>query len=218
VRRIYVVVEGQTEESFVKDVLAQTFWPRQASLIPILLGKPGHKGGRPTYARLRQDVISQLKQDRNASCSTMLDFYGLGVDFPGKPMPPNLSNIQKVERIEQAVKEDVCQQVPNAETRFIPYIQLHEYEGLLFSDPAAFARAIKKSNLAGQLKKVRDGVPTPEDIDNHPDTAPSKRVRQIHPPYQKVIDGTLAGREVGIEAMRRECPHFRDWLERLEKL
>ncbi|HEX3681332.1 MAG TPA: DUF4276 family protein [Bryobacteraceae bacterium] len=215
-RRIYVVVEGQSEESFITNVLAESLAPRGISLTARLIGKGRHKGGRPIYARLKPDVISQLKQDRNAYCSTMLDFYGLGQDFPGKPLPSNLSSLEKGERIEKAVKEDISRQLLDAELRFIPYVQLHEYEGLLFSDPGGFARAIKKLELATQFQKVRDEFPTPEDINERPDTAPSKRVRQIYRPYQKVIEGTLAAREVGIDAMRRECPHFRNWLERLE--
>lgn len=217
-RRVLVVVEGQSEESFVKDVLAEAFWPRQVYLTPILLGVPGHKGGRPTYARLRKDVITLLKQDAAAYCSTMLDFYRLGADFPGMPIPSNLGNVDKVLRIEQAVKEQICQDVPdlNPEGRFMPYIQLHEYEGLLFSDPAAFARAINKPSVADKLQTVRDSFATPEDINDGSETSPSKRILQIYAAYQKIIEGTLAAREIGIGAMRRECPHFRSWLEQLE--
>jgi hypothetical protein len=218
VKRVLVVVEEQTERAFVKDVLATTFWPRQIYMSAVVLGQRKHKGGRPTYARLRPDIISQLKQDCNAYCSTMLDFYGLGGDFPGKPLPTGLSSIQKVERIEQVIKQDICRQIPDAEVRFIPYLQLHEYEALLFSDTAAFARAIKKQGLEHQLKNVRDSFATPEDIDDGSNTAPSKRVQGIYPPYKKVIEGTLAAQAVGIDAMRQECPHFRNWLERLEAI
>jgi hypothetical protein len=79
-------VEGQTEESFIKEVLAPTLWSREIYLLPTLLGVPGHKGGRANYARLKKDLLIQLKQDRSVYCSTMLDFYGLGKDFPGMPV------------------------------------------------------------------------------------------------------------------------------------
>jgi hypothetical protein len=95
---------------------------------------------------------------------------------------------------------------------------LHEFEGLLFSDPAAFARGINQLNLAGQLQSIRQGFPTPEDIDDSPITAPSKRVLQLCPSYRKVLNGTQAAAAVGINTMRRECPHFRNWLDRLEQL
>jgi hypothetical protein len=75
VTRVYIVVEGQTEESFAKDVLSPVLQPLEIYVIPILLGRTG---GRPSYARVKKDVVLQLKQDPNAYCSTMLDFYGLG--------------------------------------------------------------------------------------------------------------------------------------------
>ena len=89
----------------------------------------------------KKDVLLHLKQDKQVYCSTMLDLYGLGEGFPGTPIPESLRTIEQVRRIEASVKEDICKQVPDlrAELRFVPYIQLHEYEGLLFSNPSAFA-------------------------------------------------------------------------------
>ena len=150
----------------------------------------------------------------------MLDFYGLGKGFPGTPLPPSLSNLEKVTHIEQAVRQDIIAQAPDlrADVRFLPYLQLHEYEGLLFSDPAAFAQGINQSSLASQFQSIRDAFPTPEDIDDSPSTAPSKRVLHLCPSYRKVLDGTRAAVAVSLDTMRRECPHFRDWLTRLEQL
>ena len=218
--RVVIIVEGQTEEAFVNDVLAEALWPYEVYLTPILLGVPGHKGGRPNYARVKKDVLLHLKQDKAAYCSTMLDFYGLGPGFPGTPVPPGLPSIGKAVRIEEAMKADVCEVVPDLrpDLRFVPYVQLHEYEGLLFSDPRLLAEAINQPHLAENFQKVRDGFPSPEDIDDDPITAPSKRLLQAFSSYWKVLDGTTAARRVGIEAMRRECPHFRDWLERLQAL
>ena len=100
--RVIIVVEGQTEEAFVNEVLAAALWPHQVYVTPVLLGVPGHKGGRPNYARVRKDVLLHLKQDRTAHCSTMLDFHGLGSGFPGTPVPPNLLNVAKATHLEQA--------------------------------------------------------------------------------------------------------------------
>ena len=218
--RVHVVVEGLSERSFVNSVLAPALWIHHVYLNPIVLGGPGHKGGNVNYARVQKDVLRQLKQDPSAYCSTMLDFYGLGKDFPGAPVPTNLSNLEKVTYIEQAVKQDIIAQAPDlrADVRFLPYLQLHEYEGLLFSNPAAFARGINQSNLARRFQSIREGFPTPEDIDDSPHTAPSKRVLQLCPSYRKVLNGTQAAIAVGVDTMRRECPHFRNWLERLEQL
>jgi len=212
--RVYVVVEGQTEESFVTNLLAEVLWPRQVYLTPIVLG------GRTSYSRVKRDAIRILKQDRTAFCSTMLDLYGLGPGFPGMPLPLHTPNLEKVRRVEAAVKDDICHAVPHSrpDVRFLPYLQLHEYEGLLFSDAPAFAAAIRQPHLTRPFQTIRASFQTPEDINDDANTAPSKRVLQAYPSYSKVIDGTLAARAVGIETMRRECPHFHEWLERLEAL
>ena len=215
--RVFVIVEGPTEESFVKGPLAEQLWAHNVYLTPIILGVPGHKGGRTNYDRVQKDLLRQLKQDLTAYCSTMIDFYGLGTGFPGTPLPPHLGNIQKVEWIEQAVKEDICRQIPDfrPDVRLIPYLSLHEYEALLFSDPDAFAQALRSTDSAYRFRHVRKDFPTPEDINDDPATAPSKRVISIYPAYRKVIQGTTAARAVGIERMRQECAHFRNWLEQL---
>jgi len=218
--RVYVVVEGATEESFVNQALAPTLWPRGVYLTPITLGIPGQKGGNTNYARVKKDVLKLLKQHREASCSTMLDFYGLGKGFPGAGEQPGLTSVAKAERIEQAVREDIAKEYPDlrGEVRFIPYLQVHEYEALLFSDPEAFASGIGQPNLAPQFRKIRAQFPTPEDINDDPNTAPSKRLQGIYPAYRKVTDGTLAARAVTVEKMRQQCPHFREWLHKLQQL
>lgn len=218
--RVCVVVEGLTEESFVKEVLAPALWVREVYLTPIILGPPGHQGGNTSYARVKKDVVVQLKQDRAAYCSTMLDLYGLGKGFPGTPLPANLPTTDKATRVEQAVKADIVAQVPDvrADIRFLPYLQPYEYEGLLFSDPGAFASGIAQPHLASHFENIRGAFATPEDINDGLDTAPSKRVIASYPAYRKPIDGVLAARAVGIDKIRQECPHFREWVERLEVL
>ncbi len=218
--RVYVVVEGPTEESFINDVLAPVLWSHQVYLIPIILGAPGHKGGNVKYARVKTDVVKLLKQHSAAYCTTMLDLYGLGKDFPGMPPPTNLSNLNKVTHIEQAMKGDIVAEIPDRQphVRFLPYLQLHEYEGLLFSDPAAFASGIGHPHLAAHLNGIRQAFATPEDINDDANTAPSKRVSRVFPSYRKVVDGTLAAKAVGIPTMRGECPHFRHWVEALSAL
>jgi hypothetical protein len=174
VKRVYVIVEGATEESFVKGPLAEALWPRSVLLTPIILGVPGHKGGRTNYARVRKDLLRQLKQDPGAHCSTMIDFYALGDGYPGTPTPEGMSQIDKVRRIERAIQNDIRREIPELrpDLRMIPYLSLHEYESLLFSDPAAFAEALRRPDLAARLQGVREHFPTPEDINDGPQTAP----------------------------------------------
>ncbi len=93
---------------------------------------------------------------------------------------------------------------------------MHEFEGLLFSDCERFASAIGKTELIPKLKAIRDAFETPEEINDSPITAPSKQIEALIPGYQKPLSGVLAALEIGLDTIRRECPHFRNWVERLE--
>lgn len=217
-RRIKIIVEGQTEESFIEKVLAPALWHREIYLTPIILGVPGHKGGNVNYARVKKDILLHLRQDPAAYCSTMLDLYGLGEGFPGVPPPPNQTGHQKARIREQAIYQDIVASAPGtrADVRFYPYLQVHEYEGLLFSDPDAFARGLGQQALSGQLHTIRNAFASPEDINEDPDHAPSKRVVGVYRSYRKVIEGTVAAQEVGVQTMRQQCPHFHEWVSGLE--
>jgi len=150
----------------------------------------------------------------------MLDLYGLGRGFPGTPTAPNIVSVEKASRIEEAIQNDIIADAPDlrADIRLLPYLQVHEFEGLLFSDPIAFANGISQPNLSTHFQRIRESFNTPEEINDNPNTAPSKRVLAVHPRYRKRIDGVLAAQAVGINRMRTECPHFRNWVERLEAL
>ena len=171
VKRVTVIVEGPTEERFVTDVLAPELLPASVSLTPIVLGVPGHRGGRVNYARVRKDIVRYLKSDPTAYCTTLFDYYGLGAGFPSPP--PNLTNSAKATRIEATLKADIVAELDHlrADQRFIPYLQVHEYEALLFSDPNALAAAIRIPNLTAQLTAIRRQFETPEDINDDPHTA-----------------------------------------------
>ena len=163
--RIRVVVEGQTEEAFIKSVVAEYLQPQGVHLEPILLGKTG---GHPTYARVRKDILLHLKQETRVYCTTLLDFYGLGAGFPGTPIPRGLSSSEKAQHIERAIVTDITQEIPffRPDLRLLPYIQMHEFEGLLFSDPAALAEGIHRPDLEGSLREIREGFETPEEIND----------------------------------------------------
>jgi hypothetical protein len=218
--RVNVVCEGPTESRFISDVLAPYFWHRGIYLTPTLLGVPGHKGGRVNYTRVQKDILLQLKQDANVYCSTIFDLYGLETGFPGTAPASGFASAQKAVQIENAILQQIVSIAPHlrADVRLIPYLQVHEYEGLLFSDTTAFAVALGQAHLAAQLAQIRNGFATPEDINDDPNSAPSKRVVGVYRQYNKVIEGTLAAQRIGIDRMLAECPHFRTWIERLAAL
>ncbi|HEX7181841.1 MAG TPA: DUF4276 family protein, partial [Thermoanaerobaculia bacterium] len=125
---------------------------------------------------------------------------------------------QKASTIQDALLAEICDAMGKGfdSRRFLPYVMMHEFEALLFSDCERFAQGIGRPALAPQFQQIRNAFETPEEIDDSPITAPSKRVQALVPGYEKPLMGTLAVLEIGLEAIRAQCPHFRNWLERLE--
>jgi hypothetical protein len=218
--RVRVIVEGPTEESFVSGPLYSALVPYGVFLHPIVLGVPGHKGGNVKYQRVKSDILRTLKQDPTAYCSTLFDLYGLGEGFPAQSHAIRLSGAAKAEFLEQSILQDLIQDIPQfrPDVRFIPYIQPYEFEGLLFSDPTALAKSMFRADLEPHLRAIRNKFETPEDINDSPESAPSKRILHLNHGYSKVISGTLAAEEMGIDVIIGQCPRFRSWFDKLAAL
>ncbi len=211
--RVHVFVEGQSEETFVCEILQQHFSRIRIYLNPILIrtGKKG-KGGISTYGKIQWQIKQKCKEDRDAYVTTMLDVYGLPKDFPGKAEALKLTDISdRVKSLEAAFSEDIAQK------RFIPNLLMHEFEALLYSAPSAFAEWFGETT-ALKLQEERQGFATPEHIDDDPESAPSKRILRLCPGYQKPLHGSLIALSIGLESIRKECNHFNQWLDKLEKL
>ena len=218
--RVHIICEGQTEETFVKELLTEKFALSGIYLTPSLIGKPGHKGGNVKYDRLFKDIRLHLLNDKTAFCTTFFDYYGLSPDFPGKAEADKQHNIaDKARIIQDALVEKLTERIDeNAMHRFIPYVQMYEFEALLFSDCAQFAAGIEHPELAEKFQAIRDTFLSPEDINDSPQTAPGKRIQKLIPDYEKPLYGTIAALGVGLETMRTECVLFDNWLKRLEAL
>lgn len=218
--RIHIICEGQTEEMFVNEVMADIFTPQGIYLYPSLVGRPGHKGGNFKFERVLRDVKSRLLDDTQAFCTTFFDFYGLPEDFPGKAEAKLLSNIEdKRQKVERSLVEQLEHHITrDAMQRFIPYVQLYEFEGLLFSQPTSIASEIGETGLAESFTNIRGQFATPEHINNSSMTAPSKRIKRLFNQYDKVIHGSLVALGIGITKIREECPLFNHWIERLQSL
>jgi hypothetical protein len=180
--RLHFVVEGQTEETFVNNILA----PKLSSL----------------------NIFPDVR------FTTMIDFYALPKDFPGYEESRKQSNSQKrIAILEHAFQTDI------KDYRFIPYIQCHEFEALLFSDPSKFEFAYpNKKDEIKQLIAIRSNFESPEDINEGKDTAPSKRIKKIIPEYNKVSAGCNIAMQISLAKIRKENPHFNEWLKKLEQL
>jgi hypothetical protein len=213
-KRAYVLVEGQTEETFVRELLVPHYARMDIYLTPIVAGtSPGHKGGVVSYAKVRPQIERLCKQDGRAVVSTMFDLYALPNDFPGKNDPEwvrQRSGTEKAALVEREMVHDIGQQ------NFLPYIQVHEFEALLFAQPERFADWAEPAAVR-TLARVGARY-APEDINDHPQTAPSKRILAAMPAYQKPVHGPLIASDIGLDAMRATCPHFAQWLARLDAL
>ena len=221
--RLIVHVEGQTEESFVNRVLAPRLYDcGYTSVSARLLGNArqrSRRGGIRRWELVRDGILSHLKADEELSVTTMVDYYGLPTTWPGRAAAPALPFPDRAGSVERGILDDVSGELGDGfdRRRFIPYVIMHEFEGLLFSDPEGFGRSIGKDDLSPGFQAIRNEFETPEQINDSPDTAPSKRVLGLFPGYQKPLLGTLAAQEIGLDAIRGECPQFSDWIGRLEE-
>jgi len=222
---VYIVVEGRAEQTFVRDILAPDMAMRGVYLYPHLIGNPGHKGGDIRFERAKSDIGNFLKQRSDTYVSTMFDYFRIDSKWPGKEQISRqvksgavLSAAKKAELLEAATRQKVVESFGrnNANCRFIPYISIHEFEALLFSDPFVLA---EKLNVAPQrIEQILAECGSPEEINDRPETAPSKRIAVLTSGYRKIAMGKTIAESIGIPAMRRNCPHFDQWLTTIEQL
>lgn len=209
-KRLYIVVEGQTEEEFVKDLMAPFFMERGIYVYPLIIHtSKGHKGGFVNYGHLRNDVNKLLKsQGQDVIVSTFVDFFRCP-ELPGQDAWGNISNhLARVAEMELSMKRDINDQ------RFYPYIQLHEFEALLFSSGKGFKNYFDEK-CSDEIQAIIDSYENPEDINSTPEGAPSKRLLRIIPEYDKVIYGNIIALEIGIRTILEKCPRFRNWVDTL---
>ena len=207
--RLAVSVEGQTEEEFVKAVLAPHLRFGGIESKSILLGTGrGGRGGNVTVEGLSADM-AKLYHTFGAVTS-LVDLYG----FRGR-------DGRDADGLEEAVGDTIAQRVQHQwdERRVIPYVQRHEFEGLLFSDVNAFERlAGGHAEAVAALGDIRAQFPTSEDINDQYETAPSRRIMRVIDAYNKCVDGPLLAEDMGLETIRGECRRFNQWVDRLESL
>lgn len=216
---VIVLVEGKTEHGFVKQVLAPYMAARAVYLTPIILDKPGEKGGDVKFARAKNDIGKHLKQRADTWVTLLVDYYGIKSDWPGYAESKQQAvHTGKADVMNQATAREVQQLFPeqNRSRRFIPYVSMYEIEALYFSDSACLAEVL------GITKQKIDNILTefgePEKINDHIDTKPSARLESLSKRFKKTSTGIAIASEIGIPKMRSVCPLFNDWIKKLESL
>ena len=154
---VYIICEGRTETTIVKNVIAPELGMKGVFLSPIPLGGSG-KSGNVTFSRLLRDIRNQLYSFRGCYCSTMLDYYGLNDDFPGKSGARTRQTLsQKLEAVCDAFSNELAKNLDEGPLRrFVPYVQMHEFEGLLFSNPDKLALVLGRQDMSRQLWAIRN--------------------------------------------------------------
>lgn len=212
-RSLIVIVEGQTEEEFVNESLSTWLNGRgiyDVRAIKIRTSQTG-KGGNTDYTKFKNDVLRILKKEGDVLVTSLIDYFRLPNRFPKYDEAQKITLAEKrAAFLEQALVSDI------ASERFIPYIQLHEFEALLFADLKGFGElpGITSQQLA-EISKIITNYPNPEYINDSPQTAPSKRLLSIFPPFKKVLHGNYIILENGFPALLEKCPRFRGWAEYL---
>lgn len=225
--RVNVVAEGKTEMKFAKELLNQFFCGKPIIDARCVLTSRNnrsnyeHRGGLVNYKHAKNDILNWLKEDRSAYVTTMFDFYELPHNFPGyedaksRPTP-----LERVEYLELKMKEDIeADLADSVSNRFIPYIQLHEFEALLYADLSLLEDDYLNADDIGAIRRLRKETADtpPEEINNGAETAPSKRLlKAIH--YEKGATPVAWLEKITIDKIASCCPHFSAWIEKLSKL
>lgn len=216
-RRLDIIVEGQSEREFVSQILAPYLERRGVikayDVSPIVVRTtPVHRGGVSKYQHLKNDIQRSLSSSNpELVVSMMIDYFRMPANVPA---PANLremeSDVEKAAAIEACIEEDI------ADRRFLAYIQLHEFEAFLYASRTGFDYCYGESDKRCEpLYKVIADYPNPEDINTTPAGAPSKRILAAIPEYDKMIDGNIIIMQNGIESLLTTCPRFRGWVETL---
>jgi hypothetical protein len=220
VKQGLILVEGQTEEAFVTAVLSPYLhgkvglWlePTIVTTKRVAAG-PNFKGGVSHYQKIRNDLIRLFGPTNIAVVTTLFDYYRFPADAPGMAERARYGTArQKVVSVEGALAADISQ------PRFVPFLALHELEAWLFSDLQTAEWAFPEGSRLEELRQTRAKFNSPEEINERYETAPSRRIQAACPAYQKATDGTVVLEAIGIDTIRRECPHFAQWLDRLERI
>lgn len=221
---LIVLVEGHSEESFVNNLLCPHLMGFNVfpQAIRVETKRGGQRGGLVSYVKAKDDLVRLIKnKPKDFYFTTMFDLYALPNNFPNYQQVQHLQYTQKVSELETSFFNDIAVQFPNSQNYFIPYIQLHEFEALLLSEPSSFdCYYINRNTQIQNLSEMVKSYNSPEEINQGKETAPSKRIIREFPSYEKEkpTASTEIALKIGLSTMRNKCQHFNDWLTKLEQL
>jgi hypothetical protein len=214
-KRILIIVEGHSEKEFVDRVL--TPYLISKGVIRVDCFKIKHsKGGLTKYDHLKKDLINSIHES-HVVISTLIDFYALPSDFPEYEKIIGLKDkLEVVQKLENAIVDDISQLVGDVTEKLFPYIQLHEFEAFVFAANQILLDFYSENEADFEnLKKIVSNFENPEDINQGKETAPSKRLHRYIPGYSKINHGIAIIQNAGIDVLLHKCPRFNSWVEML---
>jgi hypothetical protein len=217
-KRIIIICEGPTEVEFCKDVLYSHFLGKDILIQTPLIKKSG--GGIVPWSILKRQIDNHLLQEKEVFVTTLIDYYGIRDKFQFPEWASSKGIVDKSKRmdlLEKGMKDSID---PSINGRFEPYIQLHEFEGLLFNDMDVFVRQIPLAdfNDKTELTNIIASNPNPELINDTPNNAPSYRLMRLIKGYNKIVYGAILAKEIGLTRIRAKSPRFNTWIDRLENI
>lgn len=216
---IMALVEGPTEQIFIKNIISPHLAGKGVYMTPIIISKPGQKGGDVKFVRVKNDIALHLKQRLDTYLTIFVDYYGLKNDWPGIEEAKRQSTPSgKAEKINSSMKIKVNSLFGKNDSnrRFIPYVAMHEFEAMLFSEPEKLAVQLGVSQT--QIERILEECGEPEQIDDSPNAAPSKRLEALSNRFKKTSTGIAIAKAIGLERIRNKCPLFNKWLTDIEGL
>lgn len=216
-KRLVIVCEGPTEQEFVRDVLQPHFLPKDIYLQSPLIKKSG--GGIVPWETLKLQIQSHLRE-KESFVTTLIDYYGIPdrYNYPGwQASKQILDRPHRMDFLEQKMLMAVDEKLRQY---FIPYYQLHEFEGLLFNNLESFESTFEPDEFKDKQELVRilTQYDNPESINDNPNTAPSKRLERLIQGYNKIVYGAILAEKIGMHNLRLKSPRFNKWIQKLENI
>ena len=217
-KRLIIIVEGQTEEEFVNKTLRPFFIKNEVYNVVAfkIQTKKGFKGGFVNYDHLKNDINRVLRSESDVIVTTFVDFFRIPTSVPGYSEIGSIPDINnKLNHLESEMNKNIN------DSRFVSYIQKYEFEALLFSSNIGF-QEMYETQISSATNQIVNSYENPEEINNNPNTSPSNRLINIlkenGEKYSKVVEGNLIVEEIGIETILKKCPRFKGWIDKLLQL
>ncbi len=219
--RVYAIVEGKTEKSFIDEVVAPALWPKGVYMEATIAKKTGENGGDIKFVRIQKDIGNFLKQRPETYVTLLVDFYGIKDpnSWPGlSDAKQKTTPADKAGTFNEGTRAEISSLFPehNARERFLPYVSMHEFEALLFSSPQVLAD--KLAVCVSKINQILSECGSPEGINDSALTAPSKRIAELNKSFKKTSTGIAIAKEIGIDTIRANCPIFNNWISQIESL